>query len=192
MDDGGDVFLLLLRVGVCVSARFSASLLLAGYHPPTSAVFSAVLGDLVLRSFIVPAIIDPESHGLVLDTPVSETGRRNLLLVARVLRDLARGTVEAEAEPFMMPVYRRLRSGTHVVGVRAFFDRLVDIPPGARGLAHAPGAVNFRGRRHAVLLAEAQLWALVTWVVKGAHGRLPADHPFCAGAVAPFFFGWPG
>jgi hypothetical protein len=38
-------------------------------------VHRAVLGDLLMQRFISPAIASPESYGIVLDTPISNTGR---------------------------------------------------------------------------------------------------------------------
>ena len=81
---------------------------------------SAALGDVVFSRFIGPAINDPDRFGIISD-PMSATARcaawmrralvtasrRNLSLVARVLRDVTQETPEAELEPYMVPLLAR-------------------------------------------------------------------------------------
>lgn len=48
----------------------------------------ALCVDLVITSFICPAIVDPESYG-ILDAPISYIARFNLIQVAKILQMLA-------------------------------------------------------------------------------------------------------
>lgn len=99
---------------------------------PESDILSA-LGDMVLVRFVSPAITSPEPFGVVFDTPVSITSRRNLGLVARVLRDLTRGVFNCAPDPCMEPLFARFRD-LGQTDLHAFFDKLLAIPPQAEPL----------------------------------------------------------
>eukprot|EP00039_Didymoeca_costata_P011494 m.161865 g.161865 ORF g.161865 m.161865 type:complete len:870 (-) comp15192_c0_seq20:1020-3629(-) len=117
------------------------------------------IGNLVLVRFIAPAIASPEPFGIITDTPISSTARRNLGLVSKILRDLNRGSYKVEAEPYLKTLYERLDTmGTTFLST--FFDKLVDIDSGMSGLGYAPMAVNHRGRRRVVALSVDELFHL--------------------------------
>ena len=41
----------------------------------------AICADLVMASFICPAVCDPEPHGITMDAPISYIARHNLMQV---------------------------------------------------------------------------------------------------------------
>ena len=118
----------------------------------------SALGNIVLSRFIAPAVSKPDSFGIVIDTPISITARRNLGLISRVLRDINRGAFNAQPAWYLEPLYAKLREvGTG--GLNTFLDKLGDIGDNT-GLAYPPLAVNHRGRRRVVGLTLAELYTL--------------------------------
>ena len=66
------------------------------------------MGNVFLLRFITPAIASPEPVGILVDTPISPTARRNLGLISRTLRDINRGAFNLETEQpeaYMLPLY---------------------------------------------------------------------------------------
>jgi len=53
--------------------------------------------------FICPAIVAPESEGLVSSIPTKEM-RRGLLLIAKVIQNLANNVLFGTKEPYMFPL----------------------------------------------------------------------------------------
>lgn len=45
--------------------------------------------DLIFTNFICPAIINPEPHGIIADTPISYVARFNLMQIGQVIQTLA-------------------------------------------------------------------------------------------------------
>lgn len=119
----------------------------------------SALGNIVLLRFIAPAISSPEPHGIVMDTPISATARRNLGLISRILKDINRGTFNADAEPYMEPLYVRLRE-LGQSSLNDFFDQLADIDDENTKLGYPPLSVNHRGRRRVVGLTLQELYVL--------------------------------
>lgn len=118
---------------------------------------TGMLGDLLLMRFISPAILYPEPYGIVLDTPISNTARRNLTLVcrhcyrlsfffdsnqcclnasqiAKVLRLVGRSVSVSQREPFMIPLHERLNT----VALDQFYAQVINCPDLKRGLPVRP------------------------------------------------------
>lgn len=53
--------------------------------------------------FICPAIVAPESEGLVSTAPTKEM-RRGLLLIAKIIQNLANNVLFGAKEPYMFPL----------------------------------------------------------------------------------------
>ena len=119
----------------------------------------SALGNIVLLRFIAPAISSPEPHGIIVDTPISATARRNLGLISRILRDINRGTFNADAEPYMEPLYVRLRE-LGASSLNKFFDELANIDEDRHKLGYPPLSVNHRGRRRVVGLTLQEVYVL--------------------------------
>ena len=66
------------------------------------AKYTAV-GAFVFLRFFCPAIVAPEVEGLVDSTPTKEM-RRGLLLIAKVIQNLANNVLFGAKEPFMVPL----------------------------------------------------------------------------------------
>ncbi|KAJ6440855.1 pentafunctional AROM polypeptide [Purpureocillium lavendulum] len=71
-------------------------------HRFPNAKYTAVGAFMFLR-FICPAIVAPESEGLVSSTPTKEM-RRGLLLIAKVIQNLANNVLFGTKEPYMFPL----------------------------------------------------------------------------------------
>ncbi|KAI9839685.1 MAG: Ras GTPase activating protein ira2 [Sclerophora amabilis] len=66
------------------------------------AKFTAV-GSFIFLRFFCPAIVAPESEGLVASTPTKEM-RRGLLLIGKVVQNLANNVLFGAKEPYMSPL----------------------------------------------------------------------------------------
>ncbi|UNI16248.1 Ras GTPase activating protein ira2 [Purpureocillium takamizusanense] len=71
-------------------------------HRFPNAKYTAVGAFMFLR-FICPAIVAPESEGLVSTVPTKEM-RRGLLLIAKVIQNLANNVLFGTKEPYMFPL----------------------------------------------------------------------------------------
>jgi hypothetical protein len=159
-----------------------------------SLAIGAVLSDMILVRLVIPAIIYPEAYGIVLDAPIGAVSRRNLTLIAHVLRDVGRGVVAqgiAPPDENLAPAYSRLAHlnaalGKDNIDVAQWLVRLLQPPPtsisgkgranpGPMLLQFPPYALNRRGQQCLFLLTQGQLQALVT-VAASALPRLPPGH----------------
>lgn len=117
------------------------------------------LGNVFLLRFITPAIASPEPVGILVDTPISPTARRNLGLISRTLRDINRGAFNLETEQpeaYMLPLYDKLQKvGT--VKLRGFLEKMTSFKGDASALSYPPYTVNHRGRRRVIGIAPAEL-----------------------------------
>lgn len=66
------------------------------------AIFTAV-GAFILLRFFCPAIVAPDVEGLV-SSPLSKEMRRGLLLIAKVVQNLANNVLFGAKEPYMFPL----------------------------------------------------------------------------------------
>ncbi|KAF2075606.1 hypothetical protein CYY_003074 [Polysphondylium violaceum] len=85
---------------------------------------SSVGGFIFLR-FLCPAIIAPHTAGLVDEAPGPEATRA-LVLIGKVLQNLANGIEFGQKESFMIPVNRFIIG--NVNRLNSYFDRLTDVP----------------------------------------------------------------
>eukprot|EP00698_Gefionella_okellyi_P005606 TRINITY_DN1509_c0_g1_i2.p1 TRINITY_DN1509_c0_g1~~TRINITY_DN1509_c0_g1_i2.p1 ORF type:complete len:549 (+),score=114.24 TRINITY_DN1509_c0_g1_i2:113-1759(+) len=89
------------------------------------AQYSAV-GGLVFLRFICPALLTPQSFGL-LDTPPSANARRSFVLCAKLLQNLASDVEFGDKEQFMVCMNDFIV--LHQATLRQFLDSLVTNPP---------------------------------------------------------------
>ena len=66
------------------------------------AKYTAV-GAFIFLRFFCPAIVAPEAEGLVSSTPSKEM-RRGLLLIAKIVQNLANNVLFGAKEPYMYPL----------------------------------------------------------------------------------------
>lgn len=78
-----------------------------------NAKYTAV-GAFVFLRFFCPAIVAPESEGLVSSAPTKEM-RRGLLLIAKVIQNLANNVLFGTKEPYMFPLNPFLVQNIHLV-----------------------------------------------------------------------------
>eukprot|EP00050_Salpingoeca_kvevrii_P017302 m.63829 g.63829 ORF g.63829 m.63829 type:complete len:893 (+) comp7484_c0_seq1:1995-4673(+) len=116
----------------------------------------AALGDLLFARFIGPAIASPATHGIITDTPVTPEARRNLSLIAKVLRDVSRGSFSSPNEHFMAPLYERLQQ-LGDVDISAFFEKIISVPNPDQALGFPAHSVSHRGRKHNVFYSLEEL-----------------------------------
>ncbi|KJZ78890.1 hypothetical protein HIM_01663 [Hirsutella minnesotensis 3608] len=89
-----------------------------------NAKYTAV-GAFIFLRFICPAIVAPETEGLVSTTPTKEM-RRGLLLIAKIIQNLANNVLFGAKEPYMFPLNPFLVSNINFV---MSFLRDVSVPP---------------------------------------------------------------
>ncbi|EGC35023.1 hypothetical protein DICPUDRAFT_79261 [Dictyostelium purpureum] len=85
--------------------------------------YSSVGGFIFLR-FLCPAILAPHTSGLVEEQPGPEATRA-LVLIGKVLQNLANGIEFGQKESFMIPVNRFIIG--NVNRLNAYFDQLTDV-----------------------------------------------------------------
>ncbi|TQV91339.1 ras GTPase activator [Cordyceps javanica] len=88
------------------------------------AKYTAV-GAFIFLRFFCPAIVAPEAEGLV-DAPPPKELRRGLLLIAKVIQNLANNVLFGTKEPYMFPLNRFLVVNISVV---TGFLRTISVPP---------------------------------------------------------------
>ncbi|PTB71434.1 ras GTPase-activating protein [Trichoderma longibrachiatum ATCC 18648] len=93
-------------------------------HRFPNAKYTAV-GAFIFLRFFCPAIVAPEVEGLV-PTPPSKEMRRGLLLIAKIIQNLANNVLFGTKEPYMFPLNLFLVQNIHVV---MGFLREISIPP---------------------------------------------------------------
>lgn len=77
------------------------------------AKYTAV-GAFIFLRFFCPAIVAPEAEGL-LDTAPSKELRRGLLLIAKVIQNLANNVLFGAKEPYMYPLNKFLTQNIYYV-----------------------------------------------------------------------------
>ncbi|KAI2616374.1 GTPase [Hypomontagnella submonticulosa] len=90
------------------------------------AKYTAV-GAFIFLRFFCPAIVAPEAENLV-DTPPSKEMRRGLLLIAKVIQNLANNVLFGAKEPYMYPLNDFLTQNIYRVTT---FLREISVPPPA-------------------------------------------------------------
>ncbi|PNY29463.1 Pentafunctional AROM polypeptide [Tolypocladium capitatum] len=89
-----------------------------------NAKYTAV-GAFVFLRFICPAIVAPESEGLLSTAPTKEM-RRGLLLIAKIIQNLANNVLFGTKEPYMFPLNPFLVQNIKLV---TEFLREISVPP---------------------------------------------------------------
>lgn len=84
------------------------------------AKFTAV-GAFIFLRFFCPAIVAPDAEGLVSSTPSKEM-RRGLLLIAKVVQNLANNVLFGAKEPYMFPLNDFLTQ--HIYRVTTFLREI--------------------------------------------------------------------
>merc|ERR1711916_224717 len=79
---------------------------------------------MILR-FMCPAITAPEAYGILREPP-SVNARRHLVLIAKVLQNLANGVLFGKKERFMEQTNDFIK--TNLPEIRAFFDEVATLP----------------------------------------------------------------
>ncbi|KAK4165082.1 putative inhibitory regulator protein IRA1/2, partial [Cladorrhinum sp. PSN259] len=100
------------------------------------AKYTAV-GAFIFLRFFCPAIVAPEVEGLV-STPPSKEMRRGLLLIAKVVQNLANNVLFGAKEPYMFPLIDFLTNNIYRVTT---FLREISVPP--TDLDTTPGGESF-------------------------------------------------
>jgi neurofibromin 1 len=85
---------------LCANATIQISSAVMRRFP--EAKFTAV-GAFIFLRFFCPAIVAPDAEGLISSTPSKEM-RRGLLLIAKVVQNLANNVLFGAKEPYMFPL----------------------------------------------------------------------------------------
>jgi neurofibromin 1 len=88
------------------------------------AKYTAV-GAFIFLRFFCPAIVAPEAEGLVTTAPSKEM-RRGLLLIAKIIQNLANNVLFGAKEPYMFPLNTFLTQNIYKVTT---FLREISVPP---------------------------------------------------------------
>ncbi|KAL6810242.1 hypothetical protein V8C40DRAFT_258827 [Trichoderma camerunense] len=107
-------------------------------HRFPNAKYTAV-GAFIFLRFFCPAIVAPEVEGLV-PTPPSKEMRRGLLLIAKIIQNLANNVLFGTKEPYMFPLNLFLVQNIHVV---MGFLREISIPPSQLEISSNKKAIDF-------------------------------------------------
>ncbi|KAL6887139.1 hypothetical protein GGI43DRAFT_426134 [Trichoderma evansii] len=154
-------------------------------HRFPNAKYTAV-GAFIFLRFFCPAIVAPEVEGLV-STPPSKEMRRGLLLIAKIIQNLANNVLFGTKEPYMFPLNLFLVQNIHVV---IGFLREISIPPSQMEITVNKKAIDFGSCvvLHRFLydhwdhlrqiLVSRESREFVRSPGEHAHGRSPAIEPF--------------
>eukprot|EP01100_Stratorugosa_tubuloviscum_P000181 TRINITY_DN1038_c1_g1_i1.p1 TRINITY_DN1038_c1_g1~~TRINITY_DN1038_c1_g1_i1.p1 ORF type:complete len:534 (+),score=237.73 TRINITY_DN1038_c1_g1_i1:74-1675(+) len=86
----------------------------------------SVVGGFFFLRFLCPAIISPEGFGVIpSDTPLSDDARRALVLVSKLLQNLANGKLFGSKEAYMVPMQNFITSNQD--DINNFFDELATL-----------------------------------------------------------------
>lgn len=85
---------------------------------------SSVGGFFFLR-FICPAIVTPETFGIVTVEGIDSAARRALVLVSKILQSLTNGVPFGEKEAYMVPLNSFIEQ--HIARIQEFFDKLTTL-----------------------------------------------------------------
>ncbi|KAK9779340.1 putative GTPase-activator protein for ras-like GTPase [Seiridium cardinale] len=103
------------------------------------AKYTAV-GAFIFLRFFCPAIVAPEVEGLV-DTPPSKEMRRGLLLIAKVVQNLANNVLFGAKEPYMFPLNEFLTE--NIYDVTTFLRQISVTPDSSEIRAPDPETFDF-------------------------------------------------
>ncbi|RYP11554.1 hypothetical protein DL765_007743 [Monosporascus sp. GIB2] len=107
------------------SFRKICSIISAAVKPRFSEAKYTAVGSFIFLRFFCPAIVAPETDGLV-STPPSKELRRGLLLIAKVIQNLANNVLFGAKEPYMYGLNDFLTQNIYKVTT---FLREISVPP---------------------------------------------------------------
>jgi len=88
----------------------------------------AVVGGFFFLRFMCPAIVSPEGFGVICDgPPMPSEARRALVLVSKLLQNLANGKSFGSKEEYMIPMQKFINNNQDEI--KAFFDELASVNP---------------------------------------------------------------
>ena len=109
-----------MPAGIRVIAKY-----IAEFAAKTNNDVHILIGSFIFLRYLNPAISSPEGFGLLPDGKVpTNTARRNLLLITKVLQNLANGKTFNNKELYMVPLNGFVER--HMKTVTAYFDELVN------------------------------------------------------------------
>lgn len=106
-----------------------------------------VLGSFFFLRFICPSIVSPSESG-VWTEKLPDNSRRCLLLISKILQNLANGILFGSKEPFMEPLNPFIQE--HMSGIKQFFAQVSCIEPGS--------TEGFLTNAHTVLKRDPELF----------------------------------
>ncbi|KAI8630826.1 GTPase [Xylariaceae sp. FL1651] len=112
-------------VNIPLSFRKICSIISAAVMPRFQEAKYTAVGAFIFLRFFCPAIVAPESEKLV-DEPPSKEMRRGLLLIAKVIQNLANNVLFGAKEPYMYPLNDFLTKNIYKVTT---FLREISVPP---------------------------------------------------------------
>ncbi|KAI0156431.1 GTPase [Xylariaceae sp. FL1272] len=131
---------------ICASAanippsfRKICNIISTAVMPRFSEAKYTAIGAFIFLRFFCPAIVAPETEKLV-DEPPSKEMRRGLLLIAKVIQNLANNVLFGAKEPYMFPLNDFLTQ--HIYKVTTFL-REISIPPEAFEAPQATESFDF-------------------------------------------------
>lgn len=99
-------------------------LCVAKFPEATRYEVGSLIGGYIYLRFFNPAVVGPDAAGLISDKP-GTVGRRNLILIAKVLQNLSNGVEFGMKEPFMIPMNAWLSSRRDTL--QDYFDALIAV-----------------------------------------------------------------
>ncbi|KAK3343967.1 hypothetical protein B0T25DRAFT_584814 [Lasiosphaeria hispida] len=121
------------------SFRKICSIISEAVMPRFSEAKYTAVGAFIFLRFFCPAIVAPEVEGLVATAP-SKDMRRGLLLIAKVIQNLANNVLFGAKEPYMFPLNQFLAQNIYKVTT---FLREISVEPAPETLKSATGAESF-------------------------------------------------
>ncbi|KAI5862275.1 GTPase [Durotheca rogersii] len=112
-------------VNIPPSFRKICSIISAAVTPRFQEAKYTAVGAFIFLRFFCPAIVAPEADNLV-DVPPSKEMRRGLLLIAKVIQNLANNVLFGAKEPYMYPLNKFLAQNIYRVTT---FLREISVPP---------------------------------------------------------------
>ncbi|KAI2626815.1 GTPase [Xylaria nigripes] len=112
-------------VNIPPSFRKICSIISAAVMPRFPEARYTAVGAFIFLRFFCPAIVSPESEKLVTESPSKEL-RRGLLLIAKIIQNLANNVLFGAKEPYMSPLNDFLSQNIYNVTT---FLREISVPP---------------------------------------------------------------
>lgn len=131
-----------MPAGIRIIAKY-----IAEFAAKTGNDVHVLIGSFIFLRYLNPAISSPEGAGLLPPGKVtSNTARRNLLLITKVLQNLANGKTFNNKELYMVPLNGFVER--HMKTVAAYFDELVNFAAQPKTIHAGVGEVSV-GNLHA-------------------------------------------